>query len=1090
MNFRFLLLQLLFFFSLTLSANVLDHRYQKTFRIQSLSIEDGLSQSSVNTFFQDENGFIWLGTEDGLNRFDGYEFKIFETKHSDPTSLHNNNVRVIQEDPKRGLWLGTEAGPSFYDYKTQKFTNLQLQFPALKGLITGIGILKSGDVYIATTEGLFFYNQTTKTAQIFETESGTVFDGWISGINIVPSVNEAPQRIFFATSNCAYEIKSPNTIETLCEGDFEVWAEDNPVNAFAYVDERIWLGSHQGLAYYDMKSKTFKEFSAGDGQYNVTSLFTYNFFVDDKNDVWIATNKGINVYRNEEGIFDKYLSEPNSGIGLKGNDIANIYVDNAGLVWLAAYSQGFSILDPMISGFEHIFTQSDLAKYNITNTVHALVKDRNEKLWVSIFSAGIFKFDLMTGEIERPLENTLESNADVEDFTYDFPVGLLLDLHERLWISYENQIKLVDVNTDKLIETEFILNNEPLELLGYTFALYEDLDGGIWIGNQYNLYYVEEIKNNNDKLIITVRDLTLDLPINFRTEMMATMDIVQTSNGDIWLGGTTGIAVYRQSEEKWEHYQYEPNNRQSLSGNDVLSMFEDSRGILWIGTSKGLNKVNQTNNGAIYFDRITKEEGLPNNTIYGILEDNQKQLWLSTNLGIVQFSDNTQSMKSYRQIDGISSDEFASSAYFSDPDGILYFGSINGITIINGHREKPRPIKRNLVFTHVKVGDRILDSYALNQAQEAEITKFKNESTINISVADLYYKKLATQDYRYRILGLDENWINLGKKRNFLLAGLPQGKYYVDIQSKVGDESWSKNTLRLKINVESDFIKSSQAFQLVVVVSLLLIGLFIYFVRKYYAQKMSKYINLIKIEEVRNKDAKKQNSELRSDLEKKLEQISNMQKKINQAADIIESQQFRDTITGFYHFKHITQLLARPLTDKEKAISSFNFVLLFEVDNMEDIENTYGKICAAEVISYAAELIKKHTPAETYICYIKSGKFIVLANTTNNKVLADIFKKIKNLLMNSKVNIANGLTVQPQISLTYIEIYSGDYLNDKNIIALSQLMTVVHQYIQIQKTHQCIRIDINQKLDDILLYCETKSVIELFENNLLSYHII
>ena len=221
------------------------------------------------------------------------------------------------------------------------------------------------------------------------------------------------------------------------------------------------------------------------------------------------------------------------------------------------------------------------------------------------------------------------------------------------------------------------------------------------------------------------------------------------------------------------------------------------------GTADGLNRVNRPiiDTKLFYFDRITTYEGLPNNTIYGILEDKEHQLWISTNLGLVKYKNNTAGMDVFRRSDGLSSDEFNLGAYFSDNGERLYFGSVEGMSVVNHFASETKVEKSRILFTHAKVDERELDIYQLNHSDNPSITQQHDEAAIDISVANINFNKLGTQRYRYRIIGFDNEWKYLDTQRSMVIVGLPGGSYQLDVQSQLGGNVWSSEMKRLDINV-------------------------------------------------------------------------------------------------------------------------------------------------------------------------------------------------------------------------------------------------------------------------------------------------
>ena len=333
----------------------------------------------------------------------------------------------------------------------------------------------------------------------------------------------------------------------------------------------------------------------------------------------------------------------------------------------------------------------------------------------------------MTGDISTPFKDSRLDKTNAIDYSY----SLLTDLDELLWIGTIEGLFIADLKTEKLLNLTVYIDGLEHKLEDYITQIYEDHDGQILDHDRLRFLpgsSKSSRKELNPTLILKRR--TRELPLSFRDRSASLSSIVETRDGNFWLGGSAGLLFYSQNTEEWRHFEYHSENPQSISDDDVQVLFEDSRGILWVGTANGLNKVDRSAEDEIFFERITKENGLPNNAIYGILEDPLRQIWLSTNLGLVRYSDFTESMQSFRSRDGLSSDEFNKSAFYSDTNGLLYFGSINGITVVDSKEVKQPSRQSNLKLTEVRVGQKSLDVYKLNQTKMPSIEKREGDASI------------------------------------------------------------------------------------------------------------------------------------------------------------------------------------------------------------------------------------------------------------------------------------------------------------------------------------------------------------------------
>ncbi|MCW9000940.1 MAG: triple tyrosine motif-containing protein, partial [Kangiellaceae bacterium] len=544
---------------------------------------------------------------------------------------------------------------------------------------------------------------------------------------------------------------------------------------------------------------------------------------------------------------------------------------------------------------------------------------------------------------------------------------------------------------------------------------------------------------------------------------------------------------YSQNTEEWRHFEYHRENPQSISDDDVQVLFEDSRGILWVGTANGLNKVDRSAEDEIFFERITKENGLPNNAIYGILEDPLRQIWLSTNLGLVRYSDFTESMQSFRSRDGLSSDEFNKSAFYSDTNGLLYFGSINGITVVDSKEVKQPSRQSNLKLSEVRVGQEDLDVYKLNQIEMPSIEKREGDPSVRISVAELFYRKLETQSYRYRILGLSDKWINLGKERSFILAGMDEGEYIINIQSRIGDEPWSKNTLTLTLNVYEDFWSSVDAVYLVVFTSLVLFGISAGVIRQYYRSQIQKKDNRLKIESVRLKDVRRQNEEIKNELSNKISKISELNEELTGANELIDSHTFREPISGFYRYNNLDFMLS-DLAYEDDLLNNLNIVMVFQLIDYAKHKQKFGTICGAEVRAYVASELRKLLPSNVHLCFLFEDSFIIFGNSVEQKNLSSLLFNLKGLIERSHISIAYEVFVQTMVNCSYIELYPDKINTLSSLKKLADICIGLHLSRDEQDNSKIMRIDLNKEIIDF--DSRLDEVKELIESNIVTLHYI
>jgi len=309
--------------------------------------------------------------------------------------------------------------------------------------------------------------------------------------------------------------------------------------------------------------------------------YIQDLMFDDSGNLWIATTDGVNAYNPEKQTFTRYQRKAYSDDGLSANEVLSLHIDKDGLIWLGTHTGGLNILDPHQGRFEHLLTKSDASNLGKNNTILGIEKDYNDNLWLATYGAGLLKYNLLSAELTRPIHDLGVSH---DKYTY----SLLIDSKKRLWILELNNVKLWDLDKDKIINVQFNVDGVIAENLPYVNQAMEDSSGTIWLTMEQGLMRVTKYEWIDNVLHVSLTDLTDKLPQSYLKLNSVVTRIIQDGNGDYWFGGAAGLVYYQVKANTWRHFEYSKGNHQSISSNTVQSIFEDSRGFIWIGTVDGL----------------------------------------------------------------------------------------------------------------------------------------------------------------------------------------------------------------------------------------------------------------------------------------------------------------------------------------------------------------------------------------------------------------------------------------------------------------------------------------------------------------------
>lgn len=783
----FMIIITIVFFNISIS-NAYGNR---NINFENITIDDGLSQSTVEALIQDSNGYIWIGTNDGLNRYNGSEMKIFKPDEKNENSLISNYVIALAEDKNKKLWVGTDKGLSVINLKNYSIKNYAYSDKD-KGTpfynINTICIRKNGDVMIGTPTGVYIFNEeedsftkilgdknelTNNNVQdIKEDKYNNLWIGTLDGLN---KVNMENKKVIKYESNKEKNIVYNNIYTLMCD--------DNG---------NIWLSTLEN-GIYKVNVKTNKVTSYKHDENNKNSLpsnGTRNVFQDKDGSIWVATDKGLSklIGDNEFITYNNKSYDINS---LANNLVITITQDDSGLIWVGTYT-GISVFDP--SNNIEIYKNDPLDENTLSeNVIHGIYEDEDNLLWVGTKDKGVNIINRKNNEINHLYEgndkNNLSSNS----------IRAITGKDNIIWIATNkglNKINKDNMIVEKYTELDGLSSNNIKSLL-------VDSKGYIWIGTYNGL----DILNPRTKEIISMTKLLKKPGIGD----LYIEEIYEDKDGIYWIGNLLSSELMKINPKD------KSLKRISICDNDddvhcgVSSIVEDEYNHLWIGTNKGLIKFNKnTEKLKVY----TEEDGLANDNVYGIIFDNEGNPWMSTNNGISKFDLEANKFRTLTSTDGLQSNEFNGKASLKCKNGELVFGGIKGMNIFN-----PKDVMNN--FSPPKVVLDNFQSQVNSYDMIDDITLKYNENLIRINYFIPEYKNNNNVQYYYRLKGLDKNWIKT-KNNEVIFNKLDSGKYTFEIKARSQDGTIG-DISRIKFKIKPPIWMSNEAIIMYVFILLLFI---------------------------------------------------------------------------------------------------------------------------------------------------------------------------------------------------------------------------------------------------------------------------
>ena len=760
--------------------NKLSYAQSKNLIFNNINIEQGISQSTIEAIFQDSEGYIWLGTNDGLNRYNGYEFKIYNYEEYQ-NSISHNGITDITEDKYGNIWVSTVSGVNKINKKTEKISNYtEINGKIKEDSTTEIIVTKDNNILVGTYEGFNIYNAKEDRFDIILEQKDGILSSCIYSID-----EDINGNIWIGTELGLNKLsKDFKVLETYTSESeiYNIFCDDE--NGF------VWAGSDSsGLLKIDKNTKEVTQYINDiEDENSIPANQVGAIIRDSKGNLWVGTTNGLARYNEKNDSFDVYKNKVYDKNSLVYNDVRSIIEDREGVLWVGTYS-GISIFD----------TESSIKYYNAglddgyllsENMVHGIYEDDEGYLWIGSRTKGVNIIDRENNtskSINMENNNVIQSNS-INDIT-----------------GYKDFIFVAtDAGVLKINKKENTIQNYNLEdgLIGENVKDIFVCDKNyLWIGstNGLNLLDIE-----NDKII----DMT-----DYVDEGSYVRYVYQGQDGSYYIGFLRdgGLGIIEPNSKETKYYKNIPNDKTSISSNRVRYINEDSKGNIWIGTSYGLNKYDPKTK---VFKRYTTSDGIANNTIYGVLVDDNDNIWVSTNKGISQIDTKNNTVNNLSVTDGLQGNEFNGNAAFKSKSGELFFGGINGLNAFYPEDVNSINNKSKVIFDGFKVNDKdYLDINGL---------KFDNNTeNIKIKFFTPVYSSNKNISYEYELIG--SNSSKATTKENYVIYNdLLPGKYTFKVRAvdSRGDISDSET---IEFSIKYPFWMSPIACFIYLVIAILFI---------------------------------------------------------------------------------------------------------------------------------------------------------------------------------------------------------------------------------------------------------------------------
>lgn len=796
-----------------------------------LTTHDGLSHNQVNAILKDADGFMWFGTMSGLNRYDGYSFKIFRHNSGDSSSLNDNDVISLHELPADKMWVQTVGGPCIYDVESEKFNADYNSYLHSLGLPMGqvSNIVKGSEGrywFIYGSQDIYLYSGISKTAKHFhlfqksgpdagiasvkESESGKLWVVYKNGF--LQEYDAQSDKLVFTSASLQKISKSSNIPYSLMtDNDGDIW---------------IW-GYGYGAYLFHPQNGSIRKFDESTLVSRLRSNLVDQIVQDDSGLIWVGTDGGgVTLINKRDNFKTTYLlNDPEDPKSLSQNTIVTIYKDNSGILWLGTYKQGVNYINGDAVQFALYHHQKSNANSLPFNDVNKFAEDKLGNLWIGTNGGGLIYFDRKKHTFKQYLHNPKDKNS----LSSNVIVALCIDHEGVLWVgtfyggmNRFDEGKFIHYVHDPR-DTSSIANDS-------VWDIFEDSENNLWVGtlgSGLDLFNRAEQRFEHFQYKFGTSAVT---PSNFISK------IIQDKKGNLWIGSTDGIVVFNEKKNTWVHYQH-TNDKNSLSNNNVITFLADSKGRIWVGTREGLDLYHARTGS---FQTFTMADGLPDNMILDILEDKRQTIWISTPNGLCdaiprQNNDGTHlSIINYDETNNLQDQEFNDKAALKTKEGNLIFGGPSGFNIIDPSAIKKPAYQPEIALTGLQILNKniapgeLVDGHVPLQRSLSHLPGIDlkyEENVFSIAFASLDYAHGYRDKYAYKLDGFNPEWLYANSnQRTATYTNLDPGRYTFNVKVLNSEGLWS-NTKKLQIIIEPPFWRTNFAYlvYILVAISLLLL---------------------------------------------------------------------------------------------------------------------------------------------------------------------------------------------------------------------------------------------------------------------------
>ncbi len=977
-------------------------------RFDHLTLDNGLSQSSVIAIEQDAEGFMWFGTENGLNRFDGYDIRHFRRERGNPAALRNDFVYALAEAPDGGLWIGTNGGGLALldadrdtvttwlhdaDDATSIAGNIVRVMLADSDGRLWLGLRGAGLDRFDPAAGTFEHIDLGASTSVFALEmdsAGNLWAGTDGGLF----------RVSFDDGSVSHFVHDADDAGSLSDNRIRTIFEDRLGN--------LWIGTRgAGLNRFDRQSSTFTRFAhnAADAG-SLSSNRVTSILEDDSGRLWVGTADGLNLMDREAGTFTRFRRDAENGMSLGDNAVAALFQDRSGILWVGTLTGGVSKWNPRTWGLGLQDAGSLLADPAAQPNVTSFATDVDGTLWLGTFGDGLIRRDRETGEsvVYR------HDPADPNSISGDRVMSLRLATDGSLWVgTMMGGLNRFDPRTGQSTVYQNDPENPKSLSANGIMAIHEDQGGQIWVGTFGGGISVLDPASGE------FTRYAPDPEVSGALSSSRVTSFAEESGGRIWIGTDAGgLNVFDPTTKSFHAFRYDQDDPTSLSDDTVYAVHIDAGGTVWVGTrGGGVDRVvgSSAQPERVTFANISSQDGLSNDVVYGIQSSAGGELWVSTNFGISRIDPESGKIRALHRRDGLQSEEFNFGAHHQSRDGELFFGGQNGFNAF-----RPEALVRNSNVPPVI----LTGFFRSNDPAKADLPRDLDEGielsyrddNVSFEVAALDFTAPEQNRYMYKLEGVDDNWIDLGNRRRITYTDLDDGNYVLRVRAANSDGVWNDAGLTLPIRVTPAPWETWWAY-LGYVAAAAQLALFLWLGHRRKLRREEEY-----------------SYRLEQEVRARTEELANRNDELKKLAVSLQESSLSDPLTGLRNRRFVFEEVSRDLAtiarkygNEREGLDPKDAVdlvfMMIDLDNFKPINDTYGHAAGDKMLIDIRDVLLGTCRRSDFVIRWGGDEFVVIAKQAHAGESEALAERIRSKIESCEFELPEGQIVRTTCSIGF-----------------------------------------------------------------------